>query len=57
MKRHLLAAANALLTGLLSLVWLHHGWLEVALAVASAVAAYVLTVRHYARPAIERGSR
>ena len=57
MSRHFLAAANALITGLLSLWWLHHGWLEVAAAVASAVAAYILTVRHYRRPAIERGAR
>jgi hypothetical protein len=57
MKRHLLAAANALLAGLLSLACLHHGWLEVALAPASAVASYVLVIRHYTRPAIERGPR
>jgi hypothetical protein len=51
MRRHLLAAANAIVTALLSLAWLHHGWPEAALAVACAVLAYVLTVRH--RPAIE----
>jgi hypothetical protein len=55
MKRHLIAAANALVTGLLSLRWLHHGWPEVALAAASAVAAYVLTVRHRNRPEVPRG--
>lgn len=54
MRRHLLAAANAIVTALLSLAWLHHGWLEVAFAVASAVAAYVLTVRH--RPHAERSN-
>lgn len=55
MRRHLLAAALALITGFLSLWWLGTGWLSVAVAVISAIASYVLTVRHH--PAIERGDR
>jgi len=56
MRRHLLAAANALVTAFLTLWWLGTGWRAVAVTIATSVLTYVLTVYHF-RPAIERGDR
>jgi hypothetical protein len=56
MKRHLIAAANALVTALLSLWWLGTGWRSVAAAVAGAIATYALTVWHYHRRPPAEGS-